>query len=162
MIRTNRLFIRKLSSDDAEAYHEISKKDDFFLSEYTPMFITSSVYNARARIQSNAYSQFFGIFEIITNKLIGALIVYNYNPYDTTAFVDYFIAEDYRGKGYMVEALFGIIDNFKEIRYDTDILKFSVDKTNTSSIRVQEKLKSEYYDSSSDGIFYRYQKKIQS
>lgn len=151
MIRTKRLFIDTLKTENANSYFKIAKKSNTLLCRYTPFFIAYSQKHAIEIIQSYSgpYSYMYGIWKN-DKTLIGAILYDHFFSCDFIA-VSYFIGKKYRGNGYIVEAINGLTKNFSENPYDADItnLRFCINSDNNSSIRVQQKLNSIEIDSSS-------------
>lgn len=164
MIRTKRLYIRKLKPEDYLEYFKITKIDDYSLLQYACFFCSDSPEHAMERIKSYStnHSQIYGIWNFSDNILIGAFL-FEHTFCCNFISISYFIGKNYRGNGYCLEALHGIIENTdiicSDFDYDITEIRFSVSICNKSSIRVQEKLSSVLYNRTSE--YLRYSKKIQ-
>ncbi|MBR3132757.1 MAG: GNAT family N-acetyltransferase [Clostridia bacterium] len=163
MIRTKNLYLRELISSDAKTYHSISTRDDEDLCNYAVFFATSSEKRSKEFILEYYNSKtalLYGIF-LSDDTLVGAVILtqsfYSRN-YMNAIEVSYFIGKNYRNKGYATEALQEIINYYSDKKLLLDALKFSVKTTNAPSIRVLEKIGSEFYKKSDFGEYLRYKR----
>lgn len=139
-LKTERLILRRLQKD-SDRQEILSILNDIKVGEYVPnlYFKTLDELNIYLEASFDYKNEFFFIIEdIVSKKLVGIIESYLYIGY--VAHTSYIIKSEYRGKGYMPEA----VKAFAYYMYDNGIassISFSIDKKNHSSKKVMKKLK---------------------
>lgn len=139
-IESEHLILRKFNVKDGNDFFKITRDCDII--QYVPYVFTDSPKEAfkllKAYIKNcNLITDFYlAIEEKSSQKLIGALIVTK-SPYLNDFEVAYFITNEYRRHGYMVEALKCFI-NSNCLKNKT--LGFQIHKDNLASLTVVQNL----------------------
>lgn len=141
------VYIREFEARDAEALLELNTRNRTILQGITPFILEDSFFTREAHMErieewqnaremGNRYE--FGIFLNQTNKLIGSIALYKFNP-SMKCLLGYFLDKDHYGKGYATEAVKLILNfAFKEIGFHR--VEAGVMPRNIGSIRVLEKV----------------------
>ena len=142
ILTTNKLVLRKLTSDDAEAIYRI--RSDEKIAEFLDRPICKSMDEAKEFIQKvcEGYEKneicYWAITEKGNNELIGTICLWKILKDKMKAEIGFELIPAYQGKGIMKEAIPKVIDfAFNELKLKT--IEGEVAKENQRSIRVMEK-----------------------
>lgn len=134
------VFLRKLSSADAEAYRKIAWGES--IHTYVSFMEARTVEEAERIIRSNTntYERIYGIYRKVNNQLVGAMIVSWFEP-EKEVIVHYFIGEKFRKRGFAREAIL-VLSSFisESTTWNHEKLVFEIRRTNYSSYMLQKSL----------------------
>ncbi|MFC4618741.1 GNAT family N-acetyltransferase [Camelliibacillus cellulosilyticus] len=138
---TEKIYVKVLEVNDAEALLALEVKNRDFFQTYAPLreaeFFT--VEEQRRRLDEGGEDTAFGIFLSETHELIGkvALTEVARGPYQS-AWIGYYLDKAHNGKGYMTEAVRQVVDYaFQTLKLHR--VEAGVMPHNIGSIRVLEK-----------------------
>jgi Predicted acetyltransferase len=148
------IYLKKANLEDAEKEYELTQKTpanengvenkaygvsyDEFVTEIIPKWIDSDkgINLEEGRVPDTYY------FLWVDDTPVGIFKLRHYlNDWlrENAGHVGYSIAEEYRGHGYATEGLRLIMEEARKLPIDTDELYLSALKTNTASLKVQQK-----------------------
>lgn len=142
-IETSQLLLRPLTMMDVRDYFNITRDES--IQKYTPGVYTHSLWETEVFFkmcytkQDFLHDFYIGIEEKKEKKLIGGIIV-TQNEYSEIFDCSYFINENYRRKGYMLEALENFLKNFPI----TGTILFEINNSNTASLNLIKKIEGIY------------------
>ncbi len=141
------IYIRELDVADAEALLELNQNNRTIFEGISPVTVNASFYTLEshlmlienmkeARKMGSRYD--FGVFLDETNKLIGTIALYKFNP-SMKCILGYSLDKDHYGKGYATEAVRRILDfAFNEVGFHR--VEAGAMPRNIGSTRVLEKV----------------------
>lgn len=152
-----RIILRKFKKEDANEYLKIANEKA--VKEYIPFASPDNLKECIELIENYCELDFINDFYFIiedktSHQLIGALLCFRTSTFmlDTS----YFIAKNYRGNGFIIEALEVFIDYLsKNTIYDT--LFFMINNRNLASKKIMKKLGSKITNESIRTSSYQYQ-----
>lgn len=143
VIRTERLLLRPWREKDAEILQSIANHKS--ISKFTRVPYPYKLKDAKKFIRDSAKKRrkkeefCFAIVIKNTNELIGSISLVKINWFYKWAEVGYWIGKDFRGNGFMSEAVRGLLDyGFKKINLNRIEINCFVE--NKASKRVIEKV----------------------
>ena len=141
-IRTERLELRALIIEDEKEIFFF--RSDPGILEHLDMTPAKTIEEAREFIQKiekvvrNGDSIYWAINQINRPGLIGTICLWNISVENNSAEIGYVLHPDFQGKGFINEAVKGVIDyGFKTMKLD--LIQADLSPDNVKSIRVLEK-----------------------
>ena len=141
VLKGNRITLRPFKEDDAKEYLKLS--NDLEIKHYLPFASPDNLEECRELIENYSDLDFVNDFYFViehnkTNQIIGSLL--SFRTLSFSLDTSYLIGENFRGKGYVLEALNLFIDYLsKNTNYK--LLEMTIDNKNEASQRIMEKLK---------------------
>lgn len=157
VLEGKRIILRPFKKEDSKEYlklvNDVAIKQ--YLSFASPDTLEESIELLENYCEVDFVNDFYFVIEDTkTHQLIGALLCFRTSTFilDTS----YFIAKDYRGNGFVIEALKVFIDYLsKNTAYNT--LFFMINNKNLTSKKIMQKLGSEKISESKHSSSYEYQ-----
>ena len=143
-IKTDRLILRSLEKTDA--YDILALRSDDRINKHVDRKKMLSIeeaeffiYKIRSGIEKNELI-YWVITDKETNKMLGTIGVWNVEPEEVAAELGYELLFKEHGKGYMIEAVKGVIKyGFETMKLET--IKAVVRDTNLASLNILNKMK---------------------
>lgn len=141
-IRTDRLILRKLKIDDANAIFVLrtDKEVNQFLNRQIPKTIDEAsafIQKVNDNLQNNN-SIYWAIIVIDNHKLAGTICLFDFSEDNSKAEIGYELLPEFQGMGIMQEATSKVLDfGFQNIGLDS--IEAYVHAENQSSLRLLEK-----------------------
>lgn len=157
VLKGDRVILRKFRKEDAEEYLKIA--NETAIKQYLQFASPDNFEECMELIENYSDLDFINDFYFViedrtTHQLIGALLCFRTSTFmlDTS----YFIAKDYRGNGFILEALKVFIDYLsKNTVYET--LFFMINNRNLASKKIMQKLGSKIINETTRTSSYEYQ-----
>jgi len=156
VLEGKRIILRPFKKEDANEYLRIANEKS--IKEYVPFASPDNLAETVELIQNYSELDFVNDFYFIiedksTHQLIGALLCFRTLSMDLDT--SYFIAKNYRGNGFVLEALHVFINYLtKNTPYQS--MHFMINNTNTASMKIMEKLGTKTVRKSTQTTSYEY------
>ena len=140
VLKGTRITLRKFKKEDANEYLAIVNEPA--IKQYVPFASPDDLEECKELIENYSDLDFINDFYFIieenkTHKIIGSLL--SFRTFSFSFDLSYLIGKDYRGNGYVLEALNLFIDYLsKNTNYR--LLEITIDNTNTAYQKIMEKL----------------------
>ncbi len=110
-MRTERLYLRKLTKENAESIKLRSIEDQLAFYGCDSLEALRSDMNRYERRFANVTTDFmmWHLIETDSEMVVGSCGFHNWDPQHERAELGYFLYERYRGKGMMTEALYSVV-----------------------------------------------------
>jgi len=157
VLQGDRIILRKFKKEDAEEYLAIANEIE--IKKFLPFASPDNLEECVELIENYCDLDFVNDFYFIledksTHHLIGALLCFRTTTF--TLDTSYFISKDYRGNGFILEALKVFIYYLsKNTVYKT--LFFMINNKNLASKKIMQKLGSKVINESIQTSSYEYQ-----
>lgn len=141
-IKTQRLILRALTEDDADAIYAL--RSDPLTFKYVDIKPYETIERANRFIKAVKKdidlkeALFWGIEHRDEQVVIGTVCVWNYNENHTQAELGYELNSKYYGQGYMHEAITGVLEHLKQMN-QIKILDAITHEDNIPSLKLLEK-----------------------
>ena len=147
MIKTQRLIIRKHKVSDADQLVELMKEKSIHKFTHAPYpyrkkDALSFFENIRGK-EKRGYAYHFAVFEKDTKQLLGGVAILKVRKQDQRASLGFWIAKQFRGNKYAIEACRGLLSwAFKEKKYNR--IELACSSSNIYSKYIIQKLGATY------------------
>ena len=148
VFKTERLILRKVELEDAENLTTLLNDKDVqeFLAgipeNYTVEMAVDYITNKLQKKYNEEDYYDWAVVEKESNKLIGRISIFKQDDYRMMVDLVWYIHKDYRGKGYITEAVKEIVKFLQRVGYKR--IEAFADIKNTASKRVMEKCQMEF------------------
>ncbi len=139
MIRTQRLFIREITNEDANNLAKVLA--DPVVMQYSTVGVHTKdqiddyIANCKKQYHLNGYGH-WAIYNINNNEFIGVCGLNKHKvEADDIIHINYRLAIEQQGKGYAVESVIGVLD-FAKSKLKLNAIHALIEPANTSSVKV--------------------------